>query len=188
MPATAAASQHELDALRRRVTTPASVGLLILRIGFAALLFVRGLAQAMHIDDFTTRVAQSSNPIPIGDSVAAWITGAAARRSTTSRSTRPPRRRRGARSRSVPTRPARIRPVRIRTVRIRTVSGVTGHCRRTRRTGPTTTSAGSSTAGPRGSLGTVLLDAARWCRVEPLSGTEGRSASGPAGHASAATW
>lgn len=74
MPAIAAASQHELDALRRRVTTPASVGLLILRIGFATLLFVRGLAQAMHIDDFTTRVAQSSNPIPIGDSVAAWIT------------------------------------------------------------------------------------------------------------------
>ena len=71
MPATTA---DEIAAAKRRVTTPASIGLLLLRIGFAAILFIRGLSHATNIDTFTNLVSQSNNPIPIPDSVAAWIT------------------------------------------------------------------------------------------------------------------
>lgn len=73
MSATAPAdSREEIAAARRRVTSPASIGLLLLRIGFAAILFIRGLTHATHIDQFTDTV-RATNVIAINDALAAWL-------------------------------------------------------------------------------------------------------------------
>jgi len=66
--------KSEVAAARRRVTTSASIGLLLLRLGFGALLVIRGLQHARDIDGFTAIIRQAHVPFPVPISVAAWIT------------------------------------------------------------------------------------------------------------------
>lgn len=66
--------KSEVAAARRRVTISASIGLLLLRLGFGALLVIRGLQHARDIDGFTAMIRQAHVPFPVPVSVAAWIT------------------------------------------------------------------------------------------------------------------
>ncbi len=63
----------ELARTRRRVTTPASIGLLLLRLAFGALLFLHGLQHALDIDGLTATIGTADVPFPISDAVAAWL-------------------------------------------------------------------------------------------------------------------
>lgn len=63
----------EVAQARRRVTTPASIGLLLLRLGFAAVVFVHGLAAALHLDRFTDQVRAVDDPVPVRASIAAAV-------------------------------------------------------------------------------------------------------------------
>ena len=75
----------EIAQARRRVTTPASIGLLLLRLGFAAVVFVHGLAAALHLDRFTEKallhrpdrltdqVRAVDSPVPVRASIAAAV-------------------------------------------------------------------------------------------------------------------
>lgn len=65
--------RSEIAQARRRVTTPASIGLLLLRLGFGALLFLHGLQHALHIDGLTATIRGADVPFPIPDAVAAWL-------------------------------------------------------------------------------------------------------------------
>lgn len=65
--------RSELAEARRRVTTPASIGLLLLRLGFGALLFLHGLQHALDIDGLTATIGTATVPFPIPDAVAAWL-------------------------------------------------------------------------------------------------------------------
>ncbi len=66
--------RSELAAARRRVTNPASIGLLLLRLGFGGLLIVHGLQHALDIDGLTAMIRQADVPFPVPDTVAAWLT------------------------------------------------------------------------------------------------------------------
>ena len=63
----------EIAQARRRVTSPASIGLLLLRLGFGAVLFVHGLAGALHLDRFTDQVRAVDSPVPVRASVSAAV-------------------------------------------------------------------------------------------------------------------
>lgn len=65
--------RSELAEARRRVTTPASIGLLLLRLGFGALLFLHGLQHALDVDGLTAMVRTADVPFPVSDTVAAWL-------------------------------------------------------------------------------------------------------------------
>lgn len=65
--------RSELAEARRRVTTPASIGLLLLRVGFGALLILHGLQHALDIDALTATIGTADVPFPISDAVAAWL-------------------------------------------------------------------------------------------------------------------
>jgi len=65
--------RRELAAARRRVTNAASIGLLLLRLGSGALLFVHGLQHAKDIDGLTAQVRSADVPFSVPDAVAAWV-------------------------------------------------------------------------------------------------------------------
>ncbi len=69
-------ARHDMEvaAARRRVSSPASTGLLILRLGFGGLLFLHGLQAALNLNAVRVMVEQGDVPFPIATSLAAWLT------------------------------------------------------------------------------------------------------------------
>lgn len=65
--------RSQIAQARRRVTTPASIGLLLLRLGFGGLLFLHGLQHALDIDGLTATIRGAHVPFPIPAAVAAWL-------------------------------------------------------------------------------------------------------------------